>query len=182
MLTLQQIIDESDILVPNGVSVTDKVVQLNAINADFFNVVKIPKLNRFSSTTAADYVLPVDVRQKNIDMVQVGLLRYRNLDADAVTPIQNRYSFDDVVLTLTLSPAPYQVGLACICRYRRIATTTFVSGTLTASPDAPEEYNWTYIPALAAWLAKAEDDTAKASLYEQQYKDAWNVAAQGYAT
>lgn len=180
-LNLQQIITEADLLVASTVSVADKIIQLNAINQDFFNVVKIPKLSRFTTTLQADYTLPDDARQKNIDLVQVGMLRYNSLDSETVVPTQNAYTYDDDTGTLTLSPAPYQHGLFCTVRYRRIATTTFTSSDLNAVPDAPEEYHWTYIPALASWLAKAEDDMGKAALYEQQYKDAWNVAAQGFA-
>jgi hypothetical protein len=180
-LTLQTIITEADILAPNTISTADKVVYLNSINGDFFNVCKIPKIFSFTSTSGATVTLPADVRQKNIDLVQIGALQYDSLDMGNPSPQQIGFSFDDSSKVLTLRPAPYQSGLDCLCRYRRIATTTFVSGNLAAVPDAPEEYHWTYVPALASWLAKAEDDMGKAALYEQQYKDAWNVAAQGFA-
>ncbi|MNW68877.1 hypothetical protein D3C74_477610 [compost metagenome] len=62
----------------------------------------------------------------------------------------------------------------------RIATTTFTTANLINVPDAPEEYHWTYIPALAAYLANTQDDGVKAANYENQYKSAWNVAAQNY--
>lgn len=81
--------------------------------------------------------------------------------------------------SMILSPAPYQNGLQGIVRYHRIAI-TFTIGNLIAVPDAPEEYQWTYIPALAAWIANTQDDAAKAANYESQYKALWNEAAQNY--
>lgn len=181
MLTLQQIIAEADILIPNVLAVADKVVQLNSINADFFNVIKIPKIVKFTGTSGqADYVLSTDVRAKNIDLVEVGVLKYLDLQTDTIAPLQNTFSFDDTNRTLTLSPAPYTNGLQGIVRYHRIATTTFTSSALTAVPDAPEEYHWTYIPALAAWMAQTQDDMGKAATYEAQYKTAWGIAADNY--
>ncbi|WP_237163465.1 hypothetical protein [Paenibacillus sp. BIHB 4019] len=157
------------------------MVQLNSINADYFNTVKIPKIARFTGTSGqADYVLSTDVRAKNIDLVEAGVLRYLDLQTDVISPLQNTFSFDDNNSTLTLSPAPYTNGLQGIVRYHRIATTTFTSGALTAVPDAPEEYHWTYIPALAAWMAQTQDDMAKAATYEAQYRGAWNTAAENY--
>lgn len=181
MLTIQQIITEADILVPNVLSTADKVSQLNAINNDFFTVVKIPKLARFVGIQGQiDYVLPNDVRAKNVDLVKCGLLQYRDLQTDGVLPVHNNYSFDDSSHILTLSPAPYQNGLQGICRYHWIATTTFTNSSLNAYPDAPAEYHWTYVPALAAWMANTQDDGVKAAILADQYKAAWNVAAQNY--
>ncbi|MDQ6418670.1 hypothetical protein RB620_04385 [Paenibacillus sp. LHD-117] len=181
MLTLQQIIDEADLLVPNTVDPPDKVTQLNAINREFFNVIKIPKIVRFAGVLGqSDYTLPTDVREKNIDLVEVGLLKYRNLMSDEINPTQNNWSYDDNSKVMTLSPAPYQNGLPGIVRHHRFATTTFLSGNLTAIPDAPEEYHWTYVPALCTWLALTQEDASKAAIYEAQYKSAWNVAAQNY--
>ncbi|MFX3633719.1 MAG: hypothetical protein ACE3L7_25540 [Candidatus Pristimantibacillus sp.] len=181
MLTIQEIITEADILVPNVLAVADKVVWLNQINQDFFNAVKIPKVARFTATAGlTDYTLQSDVRAKNIDLVDVGILKYRDLQTDDVAPLQNTFSYEDLTHSLTLSPAPYQNGLQGIVRYHRLATKTFTSGNLSAVPDAPEEYQWTYIPALAAWIANTQDDAAKAANYDAQYKAAWNVAAQNY--
>lgn len=96
-----------------------------------------------------------------------------------MTPTQNVYSFDDQSHTLFLFPAPY-TDLQGFLRYSWIGSTVFTANNLNAVPDAPEEYHWTYIPALAAYLAHTQDDSVKAANYESQYKAAWNVAAQNY--
>lgn len=179
-LNIQQIITEADILVPNDVPTTDKAVALTGINQDFFNVVKIPKIARFVTTAAkGDYVLASDVRQKNIDLVMTGMFRYMSLDNEAVTPRQNAFSFDDSSHILSLWPAPYGV-LEGFLRYRRIGMATYSVSDLAASPEAPEEYQWSYVLALAAHLANTQDDAIKAANYEAQYKASWNVAAQNY--
>ncbi|MDP1513069.1 hypothetical protein Q8I65_23195 [Paenibacillus ottowii] len=179
-MNLAQIIAEADLLVPNEVPQADKVVWLNAVNQDFFNVVKIPKVARFTCVAAqADYVLPTDVRQKNIDSVLIGMFQYKSYDREDVTPAQNAYYFTDDTHKLTLYPAPYTDAQGFL-RYRRIATSTFTTENLGSQPDAPEEYHWTYIPALAAYIANSQDDSVKAANYEGQYKSAWNVAAQNY--
>lgn len=181
-MLIQEIITEADILVPNSVAIGDKIVVLNSINHDFFNVVKIPRIVRFTSTISQGaYTLATDVRGKNIDLVFVGLLEYRSLDSQDVNPTQNMFTFDDTTHEIMLSPAPYKTGMQGTVRSRRISTTTFTIGGVAAqSPDAPEEYHWTYVPALAAYLANTQDDAGKAANYEAQYKAAWNVAAQNY--
>ncbi|MFR9710736.1 hypothetical protein ACL02P_15310 [Paenibacillus sp. MB22_1] len=180
-MDIQSIIAEADLLVPNEIPEADKLLWINSINQDFFNVVKIPKIARFACVASqADYILPDDVRSKNIDLLMVGLFRYQSLESDLVIPTQNMYSFDDVSHTLSLFPAPYSSDQQGVLRYRRIATTTYTTSNLTAAPDAPEEYHWTYIPALAVFLALAQDDGVKAANYEAQYKSAWNAAAQNY--
>lgn len=179
-MNIQQIIAEADILVPNDVQPADKVIALTGINQDFFNVVKIPKIVRFPSVAAqGDYTLPADVRQKNIDLLMIGMFRYMSLDNSEVTPRQNAFSFDDVSHVLSVWPAPYGV-LEGFLRYYRIGTTSYSADNLPAAPDAPEEYHWTYVLALAAYLANTQDDAGKAANYEAQYKAAWNVAAQNY--
>ncbi|MED5019336.1 hypothetical protein P9847_18705 [Paenibacillus chibensis] len=179
-MILSEIINQADMLVPNGAGTADKVIQLNAINQDFFNVVKIPKITRFTCIPAqSDYELPADVRQKNIDKVLVGMFQYQSLDRNNVTPAQNVYTFDDQTHKLSLFPAPYadQEGFL---RYHRISTTVFAADKLEVAPDAPEEYHWSYVPALAAYLAHTQDDSVKAANYESLYKATWNVAAQNY--
>ncbi|WDM22652.1 hypothetical protein [Paenibacillus polymyxa] len=180
-MKISEIIQEADLLVPNGVDTADKIIWLNAINQDFFNVVKIPAFTSFTSVLdQSQYTLDVSVRFKNIEMVMCGVVKYHELTPDIPNPLLNTYFFDDVGHNITLSPPPYQVGLTGLVRYSRIATTTFLNNNLTIEPDAPAEYHWTYIPALAAYIAHSMDDEVKAANYENQYKNAWNVAAQNY--
>lgn len=179
-MNIQQIIAEADILVPNDAQNADKVLALTGINQDFFNVVKIPKITCFTSVASqGDYTLPSDVRQKNIDLLMIGMFRYMSMDSASVTPRQNAFSFDDASHVLSVWPAPYGV-LEGFLRYYRIGTTNYSAGNLSAAPDAPEEYHWTYVLALAAYLSNTQDDAIKAANYEAQYKSAWNVAAQNY--
>lgn len=181
-MNIQTVIEEADILVPNEVDIADKVVWLNALNQDFFNVVKIPRVLSLAPVKdQATYSISTEVRLKNIDLVMVGIIKYHELIPGITNPLQNTYTFDDSTHVLTLRPAPYAIGLQGVLRYSRIATTTFVSGNLNAVPDAPEEYHWSFIPGLASFLANTQDDVIKAGNYEQQYKAAWNVAAQNYA-
>lgn len=181
MLTLQQIINEADKLIPNLLSNTEKVTQINAINQDFFNVVKIPKTTTFTGMKGQPgYTLPNDVRAKNIDYVKVGLLNYRDLQTDNVRSTDNTFLFDDQSKTLTLSPAAYRDGLQGIVRYHRIATSVFSENNLSVNPDSPSEYHWSYVLALAAWIALTQDEISKATTFESQYKAAWNAAAQNY--
>lgn len=181
-LNIQQIITEADILVPNDVQTADKVVALNGFNQDFFNVVKIPRVISFAPVIdQSDYILSAEVRLKNIDLVSVGVIRYRELLPSTANPLQNTLTFDDSSHVLTLRPAPYASDLQGLIRYARIATTTFTADNLSSAPDAPEEYHWSFIPALASYLANTQDDAIKAANYEVQYKAAWNVAAQAYS-
>lgn len=180
-MNIQSIINESDLLVPNEVPLADKIVALNALNQDFFNVVKIPRVLPLTPIKdQAAYTIATEVRLKNIDLLMVGIIKYKELLPGTTSPIQNTYTFDDSTHTLTLRPAPYATGLQGVLRYSRIATTTFTSGVLTAVPDAPEEYHFSFVTGLASFIAGAVDDDAKASIYEAQYKAAWNKAAQNY--
>lgn len=181
MLTLQQIIDEADVLVPNSYTPADKVSWLNAINQEFFDVVQIPDVALFTTVAnQASYVLQNTIRAKSIDKVHVGMLIYRSLLYEDVQPAQNNWTFNDTTFTLTLTPAPYQTGLQGKVRYHRVATTTFLSGNLNVSPDAPPEYHWIYTLGLCSKIAKAMDDIAKANNYASEYNNALSVAAQNY--
>lgn len=175
------IIAEADILVPNDVPQANKVNQLQFIDQEFFNVVKIPKMYRFPTVAGqTSYTLPADVRSKNIDKVQVESFRYQSLERDDYNPTQNGFSFDDATLTLSIYPAPY-AALQALVRYHQASTKTFTVGTVsTDEPSAPAEYHWTYVAALAAYLAKTQDDMVKAANFEAEYKSGWNVAAQNY--
>lgn len=181
MITLQDIITEADILVPNAYSISEKVPWLNAINQDFFSVVKIPLIANFNTiANTKDYKLSTGVRAKNIDKVIVGMNKYRSLLEEDVQPTQNYWIFNDSTNEITINPAPYMNGSG-IVRYHQISTSTFLSTNLTVNPDAPPEYHWTYVPALCAKLALAQDDSTKAANYEGQQMSAWNTAAKEFA-
>lgn len=181
-MNLQQIIDEADVIVPNAYSSADKVAWLNAINQDFFTVVKIPRIIQIETKKGEpDYVLPHDVRAKNIDLVFVGIFTYTSILEGEPGSIDNVWSFDDETKTLSLVPVPYEDSIG-IVRYHRIASSNFTSDDLTASPDAPEEYHWIYVPALCAQICKAMDDVEKAAMYENDYRAALNTVAQNYVS
>ncbi|AIQ19523.1 hypothetical protein H70357_24505 [Paenibacillus sp. FSL H7-0357] len=181
-MQISDIISEADLLVPNEVPLADKIVALNALNNDFFNVVKIPRVLSLAPVKdQAAYSISTEVRLKNIDLVMVGIIKYKELVPGTTNPLQNTYTFDDSTHTLTLRPAPYSNGLQGVLRYARIATTTFTTGNLGAVPDAPDEYHFTYYVGLAAYLANAMDDTGKAATYESQYRAVWEQAATQYA-
>lgn len=175
------IIAEADILVPNDVPLANKINQLQFIDQDFFNVVKIPKMHRFTSVAGqTEYTLPADVRSKNIDRVQVDSFRYQSLERDAIYPTQNGYSYDDATRVLSIYPAPY-AALPTLVRYHKSSSTTYTASTVgTDEPSAPVEYHWSYVVALCAYLAKTQDDGVKAANYESEYKASWNLAAQNY--
>ena len=182
MLTLQQIINEAKTMIPNEFQNGDFISWLNAINQDFFNVVKIPKIYRFTTVQGqSEYSCPSDVRAKNINLVQDSYTKYQSIMEDDVRPSQTFWAFDDETGKLTLTPAPLISGLAGVLRYHRIATTTFTTSNLNVTPDAPPEYHWTYVPALCERIALAMDDGVKAANFANQYRSAWNVAAANYA-
>lgn len=180
-MNLLEIISEADTLVPNAYQPADKVIWLNEVNNEFFDIVKIPMISKFDTVSnVSEYSLPSDVRTKNIDLVRVGLLQYRSMQNEDVLPAQNYWIFDDNMKKITLSPAPYRTDVM-IVRYHRIATSTFVSSNLQVTPDAPPEYHWVYTLGLCARIAKAQDDINKANNYSAEYQNALNVASQNYA-
>ena len=179
-LTLQDIIDEANTLVPNDVPTAQQVIWLNALNQAFFNVVKIPKITNFTTTAAASYTLPTDVQERNISLVFCGVLKYLSLQEDPIAPLQNAYTFDNSTSTLTLIPAPYKAGLTGSVRYDQIATTTFTSGNLTVSPDVPSEWQYSLILGLASYLANTQGQSALGQNYDMQMHAIWNVASQQY--
>jgi hypothetical protein len=181
-MNLQSIISEADILVPNEVDTGDKLIVLDSLNRDFFNVVKIPRVAPFTPVKdQATYTLPTDVRLKNIDLIMCGVIKYKELMPNTPNPLQNTFTFDDSTYLLTLRPAPYQAGLQAIVRYNRIATTTFEFSNLLATPDSPLEYHYSLVIGLASYLAAAMDDMGKAATYESQYLAVWAQAATQYA-
>lgn len=179
-MLISEIISEADILVPNGVDQAQKLVWLNAINSDFFNVVKIPRTKFIPAVTNTDtYNIDNDVKDKNVFLVRWNAFFYSRLNYEQQNVNMSFFTVNDAAQTLTLSPAPFMTGPIMISYYL-FGTTAYTSGNLNAVPDAPVEYHWTYVPALAAYLAKTEDDGVKAANFEAEYKSAWNVAAQNY--
>lgn len=175
-MNIQEIIDEADVLVPNGYNEADKIAWLNAINQEFFDVVKIPKYASF--TPSLSVTLPSDIRAKNIDYLRVGNKVYRNFLTEDIKPREMYFIFDDETNTLTLSSLSNGTGQI---RYFRMPTTTFTTGNLSASPDAPNEYHWIYVVGLCERIAKANGDTVRANNFGSDYQNALRVAAQNYA-
>lgn len=180
MLTIEKIIEEADLRVPNAFSTPDKVDWLNEVNREFFDVVKIPALASFTTEAAtADYPLENDVRSKNITKVMVGNSIYRSMLYEDVNPGHNYFTFDDVAGAITLEPQP-ATGKKGIATYNKIGTTNFISTTLTVNPDAPEEYHWLYILGLCERMAKAMNDVTLANNYANDYRNNLMLAQQNF--
>lgn len=180
-MLLSQIIADADALVPNGYASEVKVPWLNALNQEFFDVVKIPLTHSFSSLAdQAEYTLPAGVKGKNIDRVQIGTVPYQSMQYDNIMMGRAYWIFDDDTLKLTVHTAPKSIQQGVV-RYYKSAATSFSSDNLAVEPDAPSEYHWIYVLGLAEYIAKAEDgEDAKAANYGAQYRNALNVAAQNY--
>lgn len=181
-LTLEQLINESGVLVSNEYSIAEKVVWLNALNHEFFDMVKIPQTEQFTSVAGTKtYTLTGTIKEKDIDKVMAGTLKYRSLNYEDVQPAQNWYTFNETTRVLTLSSAPSQSGKISILRYAKSASTTFTTGGIaTQTPDAPDEYHWIFVLGLAEYIAKAGEEAEKAQNYGDQYRNALQVAAQNY--
>lgn len=180
-MDLTSIIAEADVRVPNSFDNAQKVSWLNEINNEFFDAVKIPKTAVFSTVSGtATVTLPTDVRGKNIERVNIGKGVYPSFLYEDVPPGRGYHTFDDVGKILTIVPTPTAV-LSGIVKYYQISTTTFISTTLTAIPDAPAEYHWVYILGLCERIANALDDIPRASNYGQQYRGQLAMAQANYA-
>lgn len=183
-LTLTNLTAEADLLVPNAFSDAQKVVWLNEVNNRFFDIVKIPKTERFGAAAGApDYILTgTDIRAKNIDLVMVGSMRYTSILSGPAQPGRATWDFDESARRLTLTPEPIDDDTGTV-RYFRIATTTFLStGTpgMNANPDAPPEYHWIYVLGLCERMAKAQNDIGLANNYATDFNAALTVAAQNF--
>lgn len=180
-LTIQQIINEADIRVPNAFSTANKVDWLNQVNQEFFDVVKIPAISTVSVTSGiSGYPLSAGVRAKNINRVTVGNVYYRNIMFEQVNPGNNYWTFDDTTNQINLYPTPNSSGNGVV-RYNKINTTTFLSTDLTKTPDAPDEYHWIYILGLCERIAKSMNDTILGNNYANDYKANLLIAQQNYA-
>lgn len=174
-LPLSSIIADADVRMPNSYDTAQKVSWLNEVNNEFFDVVKIPAVYPFTSNRSGSYVLPATVRSKNVDLVTVGTRKYSSAQYEDLHPGRSYWTLNDVDQTLTIVPDPL-TGENGMVRYRRIPTTTFVAGTLTAAPDAPEEYHWLYILGLCERIAKALDDIVKANNFGIEYRNNLAIA------
>lgn len=187
-LTIQEIITEADTLVPSGYTDAaqspwpEAVAWLNAINQEFFDVVKIPKPASFTTIGGTKtYTLSTTIKEKNIDRVLVGHLKYRSLNYEDVQPGQNWFTFDENTKLLSLSSAPSRNGEVGILRFYLSANTSFTtSGVATQVPDAPDEYHWIYVLGLAEYIAKANEEDEKVLNYGGQYRAALATAASNY--
>lgn len=176
------IIAEADVRVPNSLASAQKVTFLNEVNNEFFDIVKIPKTATFTTAASvATYLIGADVRAKNITKVIVGKSLYPSFLYEDVGPGLNYHLYDESTGNLILSPVPTRVGLAGIVKYLRPPTTAFVTGTLTAQPDAPAEYHWVYILGLCEKIALAIDDVPRSANYGQQYRAQLSIAQANYA-
>lgn len=181
-LTLQEIINEADILVKNNYGIDQKVPWLNAINQEFFGVVKIPYNQMFTSTAGMQsYTLTGSIKEKDIDKVMIGYSPYLSLNYNDVQPGQSYFTYNETSKELTLSVPSTRSGLQGLVRYAQTATTSFLTSQVeTQKPDAPEEYHWIYVLGLAEYIAKASSQDEKALNYGDQYRNALQVAAQNY--
>lgn len=180
-MNLQEIIDEADIRVPNAFSPTQKVDWLNEVNNEFFDIVKIPKSFNYTvpATPPATVTVPTDMREKNIRKIVNGGTYYRSMIYENITTSFNYYTLDETANALTLEPMA-KANSKLIVIYDKIPASPFVSGTLTAEPEAPKEYHWLYILGLAVRIAKAMNDSALANNYENDFKNNLAVAQQNF--
>lgn len=180
-MDLTTIISEADTRVPNNFDTAQKVAWLNEIHNEFFDVVKIPKVATFNTVAAAPTVVvtPTDIRGKNIETVFIGKGLYPSFQYDKVDPGRGYHTFDDTTRTITIVPTPTAVQ-AGVIKYYQINTTTFISTTLTAVPDAPLEYHWIFILGLCERIAKSMDDVIRANNYASDYRANLQIAQQNY--
>jgi hypothetical protein len=178
-MNIQLIIDEADTRIPNAFSTAQKVDWLNEVNFEFFDIVKIPKA--YSSTangSTSTFTLPTDAREKNIRKVVVGSNYYRSMAYEDITAAFNYFTLDDATQIMTTTPAPPSGPIVVV--YDRVSGTSFTSGNLTVSPDAPTEYHWIYVLGLCTRIAKAMNDVVLANNYDADYKNNLSVAQQNY--
>lgn len=181
MRTLKSIIEEVDALVPNVFDETKKTTWLNAINKEFFEIVKIPIVHVFFTDSGKSlYTIPDNIKPRNVDQVKVGGSFYRSGQYEDVNPGHNQWMIDDAAKTIHLIPAPYVDGLRATIRYAEVWRTTFQASDLTVSPDAPEEYHDIYVYGLCERVAKAMNDVTIANNYGSDYRERLASAQQAY--
>lgn len=181
MLTIQQIITEVDTLVPNPFDAPKKVVWLNELNREFFEIVKIPKIHKFTTNTSTStYILPSEIKSQNIDRVLVHYTIYKSMQYENANPGHNHWIVDDNTSELVLNPKPSVAGEIGMVKYTATSKTTFLSSNLNVNPDAPEAYHWAYVLGLAERVAKAMNDVTLANNYGADYRGYLMIAQQNF--
>lgn len=179
MLTLTQIISEADLLVPNTLDTAQKVLLLNELNNEFFEVVPIPAIHNFVTVAGQNvYALNPQIRSNKVGSVIVGNTIYESMQYENVRPGHNFWVIESN--NLTLSPSVTVSGQPGVVKYTKIATSTFTTGGLTVNPDAPGEYHWIYVLGLCELLAKAMNDVTLANNYGSDYRAQLSLAQQNY--
>lgn len=181
MKTVQQVINEADILVPNVLSVQQKLDQLNNITNEFYNNIKVPSVIIFPMISNPIEVPVNDMKDKDINYIQVGYMIYKNDDHVGTFNTGNRFDYNNTSKLLTLRPS-YKKGSDCVIRYYKSRSKTYTISTLDTDIDAPSEFQQSFVPALAAWIALTQDDISRSSIYEAQYRSVWNAASQNYGS
>lgn len=180
-MNLQDIINAADVLVPNVIPIEEKVEQLNDIDREFYNNVKVPTNYFFNFEKGLnEYELAgAKLKSKDIEFVEVGMFIYKNGFNTSSFRTSNLFDFNDENNILTLHPPPPFRGSARIVYYKN-SFSEYSADDLTQQLDIPTEFHQTIIPALASWIAFTQDDITKATVYEAQYRSDWNLAAQNY--
>lgn len=180
VFTLQQIIKEADVRVPNPFDIAQKISWLNEINVEFFEIVRIPKVFRFMITGGTDtYSLPSTIRSHAIENVRNQSVMYESIQYEKVQPGRNYWNLDDDTQQLTLFPRP-TVNAEAIISYRKKTESTYLTSDLSAKPDAPIEFHWAYILALCERIAKAMNDVPLANNYANDYRGQLSLAQERY--
>lgn len=178
-LTLQNIADRADVLVPNAFSDDNKISWLQEVNNDFFDVVKIPLVYPITSVAGtSDYTLSSDIKSKNIDRVTVGSSRWDSALNGGNQAGKALWTYNETTNTITLTPPPYIAGSGMV-RYFQRGKTTFAT-IATDVPDAPDEYQHLYVYGLCEKISQALDDAVKANNYGAEFRDGLTIAAQNY--
>lgn len=183
MKTVQQVINEADLLVPNVNTIQQKIDQLNNITNEFYNNVKIPEHTFFNVIkNQTNYTITgAKIKEKDIENVQVGFLNYRSNEHADTFNTGNRFTFNDSTNELVITP-PYTKNDTGIIRHYRCKNKTYTSDNMNEEIDAPEEFQQTFVNALASWIALTQDDITRASIYEANYRSTWNAASQNYGS
>lgn len=181
MLTIQQVIDAADNLVTNVIPVDEKVKQLNNIDRDFYANVKVPTTYYFGfEKNIGLYELAgAKMKSKDIEIVQIGPYNYKQDKNTSSFRTSNLFNYNDENKELNLIPPPPFRGEGRIMYYMN-SFADYSTSDMDHVLEIPEEFHQTFIPALASWIALVEDDITKATVYETQYRSAWNAASQNY--